>query len=441
MLVADRGISFLFKRLAISAMAALLISMPAHSALASAPAMHGRAALLLDGQTGQVLFDYNGNVRNFPASTTKLLTALVAVEHGKLDQVVKVSAKAVDQAPDSSSCYLNRGEDQKLEHLLIGLLLVSGNDCAVAIAEGVAGGNAEQFVSWMNETAKRVGAVNSQFTNPHGLHEAGHYTTAHDLALIAQAALSNRTVEKIATTKEFNWPGKNNGTYYNHNAMLFTYEHTSGGKTGFTEEAGLTLVNTAKKDGRWLIGVVMGEDSKVNQYRDMEALLEYGFANFEHKVVVAAGTPQGNIQVLGGTKEVVAASAQGNVVMAVPRGTEPKVTLDRKVETSINAPVSVGQPVGTLDVREGDRVIATVAITAREAIEAEPPFLANLLSWTLTALKWLGGIALGLLAFRTTVKAIRRVIRSRRRRSAPARPAAGRRTAGAGSPYGVQNRH
>lgn len=430
----------MFKRLAISAMAALLTIIPAGAAHASTPVMHGRAALLLDGITGQVLFDYNGSDRNFPASTTKLLTALVAVEHGKLDQVVKISAKAVDQAPDSSSCYLNQGEEQKLEHLLIGLLLVSGNDCAIAIAEGVSGGQPEQFVTWMNETAKRIGAVNTHFTNPHGLHETDHYTTAYDLAVIGRAALANRTIEQIALTKEFNWPGKNNGTYYNHNAMLFTYDYTSGGKTGFTEQAGLTLVNTAKKDGRWLIGVVMGEDSKQNQYGDMEDLFEYGFSQFEHKVAVAAGTPQGNVQVINGKQTVVSASAQSEVVVAVPKGTEPKVTLDRKVDATVTAPVTVGQRVGTLEVREGEKVLAAVPITAREAIEAKPPLSQNLLTWTLTVLKWLGITAIGLFLFRTIVKAIRRALRNRRRKGAVGRIASGRRTAGSES-YGMRNRY
>ncbi len=433
----------MFKRLAICAMAAILVNaIPAGSvqAAAATPTIHGRAALLLDGRTGQVLFDYNGNARNFPASTTKLLTALVAVEHGNLDQVVKVSAQAVDQAPDSSSCYINKGEEQKLEYLLLGLLLVSGNDCAMAIAEGLTGGNADQFVAWMNETAKRVGATHSHFTNPHGLHDSGHYTTAYDLALIGRAALSNPTVLRIAGTKEFNWPGKTNGTYYNHNSLLFTYDPTVGGKNGFTEQAGLTLVERAEKDGRWIIGVVMGVDFKSYLYDDMENLLDYGFDNFEHRVAVSAGAPQGNIAVVDGKKEVVALAAHSDVVVAVPKGSEPKLTMERRIDQNVKAPVSVGQQVGTLDVKDGDRLVAQVPITTREAVEAKPPILQTTLAWALSALKWLSITFVGLFLFRLTVKSTRRLLRAYRRRSGAGRRAVGRQGGAAISGYRVRNR-
>lgn len=402
--------------------------------------MHGRAAFLIDGLTGQVLFDYNGSVRNFPASTTKLLTALVAVEHGRLDQVIKVSARAIDQAPDSSSCYLNLGEEQKLEYLLHGLLLASGNDCAVAIAEGISKGDSAQFSAWMNETAHRIGATQSAFTNPHGLHDPEHYTTASDLALIARAALADPIVQKIAGTREFNWPSKSNGTYYNHNAMLFTYDGSIGGKTGFTEQAGLTLVSAAKRDGRTLIGVVMGEDFKTNQYGDMKALLDYGFAEFEHKVAVAAGTPQGNISVLEGRKEVVAVATQNDVVVSVPKGAEPRVTLERKFEGQVKAPIQVGRPVGTLEVRDGNILLATVPVTAREAIEAKPPVLENLRGWGLSALRGLGLTIIGLLAFRTIVKGTRRLLRIVRRRSKGGRSLVTRRNTGEIAAYRVRNR-
>lgn len=356
---------------------------------------------------------------NYPASTTKLLTALVAVEHGKLDQKITVSEHAVDKAPDSSSCYLNKGEEQPLEYLLYGLLLPSGNDCADAIAEGVSGGKPEQFVAWMNETAKRVGATSSHFANPSGLHDPNHYTTALDLALIGRAAFANPVVRKISGTKEFFWPGKSeqNGPYYNHNQMVFTYDGTVAGKTGYTEEAGLTLVNAAEKNGLLLVGVVMGEPFQQTQYQDMANLLNMGFADFERKSAVTKGLETAAVAVTGGTGSQVTAVAGGDFWVAAPKGGAPRVTTKPLLEPTVTAPVKEGQKLGDLEIREGDRLLGRVPLVAREAIAAKPATGARLLAGALTALKWVAGIFLGLFVFRTIVKTIRRLLRRSRKRT------------------------
>ena len=421
-------------------MAALLLYASASSALAKSPLLHGRAAVLIDGSTGEVLFQQNATETNYPASTTKLLTALVALEHGDLNQRIKVSERAINQLPDSSSCYLNLGEEQRLEDLLYGLLLVSGNDCAVAIAEGVSGGRIDQFVNWMNETAKRLGAINSHFTNPHGLHEPGHFTSALDLALIAKAAFANPTLLKISGTREFNWPGKNNGTYYNHNAMLFSYDGTVGGKTGFTEEARLTLVNAANRDGRLLIGVVMGEDLKQTQYDDMRVLLNYGFEEFERKVVVEAGSPQGTVAVTGGKKQSVPVATGNQVLVTVPKGTEPKTMLSRILPASVQAPVQTGQRLGSLEVRDGDRVVAVTDLTARESVAGAAPIGRILVRWAGVGLKWVAIVFAGLFVFRIVVKTVRRVIRRARRRRMARHQSVARRMNGTGEFYRSRNR-
>lgn len=419
------GISVLAIRVALVAIMALLMLAAPGTAQAATPVIHGRASLLMDASTGQVLFEYNSLTRNFPASTTKLLTALVAAERGHLDQVIKISPNAVDQAPDSSSCYLNQGEEQPLEYLLYGLLLSSGNDCAIAIAEGITNGNPEQFIVWMNETAKRLGATRSRFTNPHGLHDSGHYTTAQDLAFIAKGALANPLVRKISGTREFNWPGKNNGTYYNHNAMLFTYDGTVGGKTGFTEEARLTLVTAAERDGRLLIGVLMGEDSRTNQYDDMSALLTYGFDNFENRVLVMQNSSQGTVAVVNGRAKTADLVAQSSFQVSVPKGAEPKTTVVRQLPDQMAAPVQVGQTAGLLEIREGALLLGTVPLLARSAVAAKPQVGKIVIGWVLVALKWIGFCGVGLFLFRTTVRTIRRVIRLSRKRW---RPMPGRRT-------------
>ncbi|HEY3369034.1 MAG TPA: D-alanyl-D-alanine carboxypeptidase family protein [Symbiobacteriaceae bacterium] len=404
------------KKVVTGAAATLLWLAVALPALAGSPVTHARGVLLLDGVSGQVLYQQNGYVKAYPASTTKLLTALVAVEHGKLDQVIEISGKAVDLPLDSSSCYLERGEKQKLEYLLYGLLLSSGNDCAQAIAEGVGGGKPDQFVAWMNETARRIGATHSNFTNPHGLHDAGHYTTPLDLALIARTALANPTLLKIAGTKEFYWPGKSdrNGPYYNHDAMLSRYDGTMGGKTGFTEEAGLTLVVEAKRGNRLLVGVVMGENLAATQYNDMIALLDYGYGEFEQKPLFAKGTPFGTVPVTGGKAPGVSALAGADFLVSVPRGGQPAVTIQPKLPPNVAAPVTAGQQVGALEVREGDRLLATVPVLPSQAVLASP--LTGILHWAGLALKWLALAFLGLLVFRAVVRAVRRALRRRRSR-------------------------
>jgi D-alanyl-D-alanine carboxypeptidase (penicillin-binding protein 5/6) len=384
---------------------------------ATPPAPHGRAALLIDGITGQILYQSNGAEKNFPASTTKLLTALVALEHGKLNQMIRVSDKAVDQPPDSTSCSLNRGEEQSLENLLYGLLLVSGNDCATAIAEGVGGGNEGQFVTWMNETAKRVGATHSHFANPSGLHQSNHYTTAYDLAMIAKAAFDNPTLLKISGVREFPWPGKSekNGLYYNHNQMLFTYEGTVGGKNGYTEEAGLTLVTSANKNGRALIGVVLGEKYSAEQYGDMEDLLNFGFTQFEQKPVVTTGGNIGTVGVQNGKGKSVPAIALSDYSVSVPKGGSSTVTTQLHLNESVSAPVTNNQKLGTLDVLDGDRVLASVPVVAQLAVAYDPFTTQNILHWFLLIVKRLAFALTGLLLFRILVKLVRRALRRSRR--------------------------
>lgn len=399
-------------------MAAFFIVAITGPAQAQPPTMHGRAAVLIDGTTGQVLFNDNMLVSNFPASTTKLLTALVAVEHGKLDQMITVSPQAVALPPDSSSCYLNANETQSLSNLLYGLLLASGNDCAMAIAEGVSGGNSDQFVTWMNETAQRIGATHSHFANPHGLHDPNHYTTALDLALIAKAAFANPTIQKMASTKEFNWPGKEaNGIYYNHDSMLFTYDGTVGGKTGYTEEAGLTLVNAAKRGDRYVIGVVMGESDKTAEYNDMTALLDHGFADFDTKVAVKAGSVVGSVAVTGGKEQSVPVIAKSDLTVLVPAGTQPNATATPKLPAETQAPVEPGQKLGTVEVRTGDQVIGVIEADAQLAVPAAPPWAKIALGYALVVIKWLIIFFAALLVFRTTVRVFRRSRRRPGRRS------------------------
>lgn len=385
--------------------------------------MHGEAAILMDARTGQVLYQHNGQVKNYPASTTKLLTALVALEHGNLDQVIEVSARAAEQPWDSSSCHLAAGERQSLRHLLHGLLIVSGNDCADAIAEGLTGGKPELFITWMNETAAKLGAKQSHFANPTGLHEREHYSTAYDLALIARAAMANPTLQAMANTRQFSWPGKSerNGIYYHGNALLFTYDGAIGGKTGYTEEAGFTLVTAAERNGMRLISVVLGEPSRSVQNADAAALLDYGFNGFEQVRAVSKDDRIGTVAVARGREEQVTAIAGADFPVTVRKARQHELVLLPRLKPSVRAPVRAGQEVGLLEVRDGDRLVGTVPLLAAASVAEEPlfagiPGLGDLAlpAWLWLALKWAAVGLGGLLLLRLVVRTVRRAFRRRR---------------------------
>lgn len=420
----------LHKRAIAGAIAAAVFTLCALSpAYASpAPPLHGRAAVLLDGISGQVLYQENGSDMNYPASTTKLLTALVAAQRGRLEQTITVTPEAVALPPDSSTCWLQAGEQQSLEDLLYGLLLPSGNDCAAAIAEGVGNGDADQFVKWMNETARELGATHSQFTNPHGYHDPNHYTTAMDLALISRAALQNPTVLRISGTPEYYWPGKSelNGTYLNHNEMLALYPDTVGGKTGFTDEARRTLVNAAQRGDRLLIGVLMGEEDREQQYQDMIDLLDYGFSQFTQRELLVAGTYPSSLTVVDGAAQEVAVAPATGYKISVPQSGTPTVRTTVEAPEQLTAPIRAGQEVGSIEVREGERLLAKVPLLAQADVPEQETVWAKGLAVALTVLKWLGIALAAFLLFRFAVRLTRRTLRRRNRYGSARRSRLGR---------------
>ena len=212
-------------------------------------AISAQSAVLIDGTSGRILYEHNAYQKLPMASTTKIMTGLLACESGKLSETVKTSAFA--SGTEGSSLWLKVGEEQSLEDLTYGLMLKSGNDAAVSIAEYL-GGNTDAFALLMNKRAKEIGAVNTNFKNPHGLDHEEHYTTAYDLALIAREAMKNETFRKIVSTKTYSIPMQNekwDRHLKNHNKLLWQYEGCNGIKTGYTKKCGRCLVSSAKKGG------------------------------------------------------------------------------------------------------------------------------------------------------------------------------------------------
>ncbi|WP_078594463.1 D-alanyl-D-alanine carboxypeptidase family protein [Evansella clarkii] len=250
-----------------------------HAHQASSPQLTSEAAILIDGKSGQVLYEKNAQQKMYPASITKIVTAIIAIEQGNLLETVTVSENAT--TTDGTRVYLVEDEVVYLERLVQGLMINSGNDAGTAIAEHIAGSE-EEFAAKMNQFVREeIGAENSNFTNPHGLYHADHYTTAYDMAIIAKYAMQNETFKEIAGTKEMEWNGEGwETTIYNHHRLLWDYEGTTGVKNGFVSQAGFTLVTSAEKEGTELIAVTLKAPTAEISYDDTGKLLDYGFANY-----------------------------------------------------------------------------------------------------------------------------------------------------------------
>ncbi|KMJ58425.1 D-alanyl-D-alanine carboxypeptidase [Bacillus sp. LL01] len=241
--------------------------------------LFSESVLLIDAKSGNILYEKDSARVMYPASITKIVTAIIALEEGDLEDTVTVSKNARDQ--DGSRVYLLEGEKVTLEKLVKGLLINSGNDAGTAIAEHF-DGSEKAFAKRMNEfMEEKIGTEDTKFKNPHGLFHPDHVTTAQDMAKIAQYAMKNEKFREIVGTKEMEWVGEGwETTLYNHHRLLWDYEGTTGVKNGYVPEAGHTLVTSAQRDGMELIAVTLKASSKYYSYWDTMSLLDYGFSNF-----------------------------------------------------------------------------------------------------------------------------------------------------------------
>lgn len=246
----------------------------AGAAQAAPPQIQAQAAILMDAHSQYIYYEKERDKRMYPASTTKIMTLLVALKHGDLNSVVTVNSEA---AASKGSCLgLQAGEQLKLQEMLYGMMLVSGNDAAEAVARHV-GGTRTRFIQWMNEEAARIGVAKTRFSNPHGLPDpSNHYTTAFDLALITAEALHYPDFRRIVATEERTVASLNGKLrrVKNSNELLDTFSGVNGVKTGYTQAAGYCLVATARRGDTELIAVILNSPSR---YQDAARLLEYGF--------------------------------------------------------------------------------------------------------------------------------------------------------------------
>lgn len=293
------------------------------------------SAVLMDVDSGRVLYASNASARMKIASTTKIMTALVAIEQGDLSDVITV--KKSETGVEGTSMYLKPGEHLTLETLLYGLMLCSGNDAAVAIADHV-GGSREKFVALMNQRAKALGMRDTSFANPNGLDDPKHYSTALDMAKLACAAMKNETLARIVSTKSVTVGGR---AMHNHNKLLRYMDGCLGLKTGFTKSAGRTLVSCAVRNGQRLAAVTLQDG---NDWADHQQLYEYGFAAYPAKTAVTMGKPAGQTAVAGTPGVSIPLLAAETVRWPVARGEKLTVRLEKPAAIPLRG--TPGQPVG-----------------------------------------------------------------------------------------------
>ncbi len=338
----------------------------------SALDVSARYACVIDAQTGRVLYEKNAYERHSMASTTKIMTALLALEHAKENENVTVSTNAA--GTEGSSIYLSAGENLSMEVLLYGLMLNSGNDAAIAIAEHV-GGTVERFANMMTERAHEIGAKNTQFKNPNGLDEEGHYTTAYDLALITRTALLNPRFAEIVATKHKSFPATEQSiarSFTNHNKLLSLYNGCIGIKTGFTKKTGRCLVSAAKRDQSTIICVTLNAP---NDWNDHKNLLDYGFSVNQSRPLVMKNMVLKTLPVKNGDTKALDLLAEKDFYLSYD-GNEglSKVKLEYKLPAFVPAPVSCGAQIGTLAVfYDGNKLCEMNLLAGSDVTYVEPP--------------------------------------------------------------------
>lgn len=326
------------------------------------PNISASSAILLDAESGRVLFEKEAHTQRGIASITKLLTALVAVESTPdLSRTVTITE---EHMVEGTSMYLKIGETLTLEELLYGMLLQSGNDAALAVATCCAG-DVETFVAWMNEWAEDLGMKNSHFANPTGLDEDGHYSTAYDMALVAQAVLQNDTLRQIAATRTAVVAGR---SLKNHNKLLWQYDGCVGMKTGYTISSGRTLVSAATKNEQTLICVTLNAP---DDWADHEALLNYGFRAWKTCALAEAGKLFCLLPVSGSiipqTRVVIADTIR------YPLSEQERVKAEIVLSKQTEAPIEKGQAAGQLIFYLEEEKIGETALIYEKSVPENKP--------------------------------------------------------------------
>lgn len=323
--------------------ALLLLGYNRPVAAADVQPVTAKAACVLEMTSHRVLFEKNAHQRLPMASCTKIMTALVALERGNLTDVVTTGPNAA--GVPGSSIYLKKGEQLTLEDLLYGLMLASGNDAAVAIAEYI-GGSVPKFLDLMNARAQELGLVDTHFSSPNGLDTPGHYTSAYDLAMIASYAMQNADFRRIVGTKTHTMPYEGQPgarVVRNKNRLLSSFDGANGVKTGYTGDAGRCFVGAAERDGMQLIGVVLNCGP---MFEETAALLDNAFARYAMRPVMEPNRIYGDVLTREGVADLVPYGAARQILLPLTEEEQDRVVLQLALWEPTEAPVSAGQAVG-----------------------------------------------------------------------------------------------
>lgn len=330
----------------------------------SAPNINAKGYILMDAYSGKVLAESNADARMAPASLTKLMTMYVvshALKNGTihLDDKVRISTKAWQTG--GSRMFVKVNDEVPVRDLLQGIVVASGNDAAVAMAEYLAG-TEEAFAGMMNTEAKAIGMNHSHFVDSNGLPNEGHYSTPRDLALLAQAIIKNFPEDyKLYSEKWFIY---NNIKQPNRNRLLWRFQYADGLKTGHTDEAGFCLVASALKDGTRLISVVMGAPNDNGRTEDSIRLLTYGYRFFETHKLYNAATALTQARVWKGQNKDVALGLADDLVVTMPTGQYKNISANIQLNDSIKAPIIKGQPYGTLNIMLNNQLLVSKPLVA-----------------------------------------------------------------------------
>ncbi|MGM0542644.1 MAG: D-alanyl-D-alanine carboxypeptidase family protein [Pseudomonadota bacterium] len=333
------------------------------------PQLAAKSWILMDADSGEILAEHNADQRLPPASLTKLMTAYLVereLDRGSiaLDDQVSISENA--WRTGGSKMFVEVGDQVAVEDLLHGIVIVSGNDASVAMAEHLAGGEAP-FADLMNQHAARLGMDNSNFENPTGLPGENHYSSAHDMALLTLHIVNDYPEHyAIYSQRNFTYGGIEQP---NRNRLLWRDPTVDGLKTGWTSEAGYCLVSSAKRDDMRLISVVMGTDSEEARAQETQKLLSYGFRFFETMNLYDRGAVLATPRVWGGDINEVRVGVDEKVTMTLPRNRNDELRARLNLNADLQAPLTVGDEVGTLEIHMGDRVVGERRLVALEDVE------------------------------------------------------------------------
>lgn len=362
------------KKFGISLLITLLLSSSLYASEVPGT-IYSKGSVLIEKDSKRVLYEKNAHEKMAMASTTKIMTCIVAIESGKLDEIVTVSGKAA-RAP-KVKLNLKTGEKQKLGDLLYSLMLESHNDTAVAIAEHV-GGSVEEFCAMMTEKAKAIGAENTCFETPNGLDGQSHYSTPYDMALIAAYALDNPEFVKIINTPQIEIPttqveGSKKHALINKNRFLSQYEGAEGVKTGYTSKAGHCFIGAVKKEDMELIGVALGagwdSKGKSRKYTDVIKLMNYGYNNYKKYKVLDKGEEKGSVKVANGKVEDVTLYVDETVILPLTEHEKETIELKKTVTDELQAPIDENQVVGKVEVICDGKVLKKVDLLAGQKVD------------------------------------------------------------------------